>query len=147
MVFPPQAIRAKLKKLRKMVGLLDKIRAFGEAAYNEDELTQAAAERALQIACQCVLDIGNHIIAEKALPLPNDNDEIIVILEKAGIISQDLAGRLAGLGGFRNVLVHDYLDLDHGRIFHEHLEHLDDLRDFANEVTKFLGDVEKKKKN
>jgi hypothetical protein len=55
-----------------MVGLLDKIRALGEAAYTEDEMTQAAAERALQIACQCVLDIGNHIIAEKALPLPDE---------------------------------------------------------------------------
>jgi uncharacterized protein YutE (UPF0331/DUF86 family) len=147
MVLRPEAIRAKLKKLRKMVGLLDKIRALGEAAYNEDELTQAAAERALQIACLCVLDIGNHLIAEKALPLPNDNDEIITTLQKAGIISQDLAGRLEGLGGFRNVLVHDYLDLDHGRIFNEHLQRLGDLRDFATEVMKLVGDVEKKKKS
>jgi uncharacterized protein YutE (UPF0331/DUF86 family) len=36
------------------------------------------------------------------------------------------------------VLVHDYLTLDQGRIFHEHLGRLDDLRNFAAEIVKFL---------
>lgn len=112
-------------------------------AYNSDDLLQAATERALHIATQCVLDIGNHIIAEMSLPLPSDNDEFIDTLCKAEIISQDLTNRLAGIGGFRNVLVHDYLTLDQGRIFHEHLEHLDDLRDFAAEIIKFLDEINK----
>lgn len=133
-----ETIRVRLDKLHEMIALLETIRARGEAAYNNDDLLQAAAERALQIASQCVLDIGNHIIAEISLPLPTDNDEVIDILRKAGVISQDLAGRLAGIGGFRNVLVHDYLTLDQGRIFHEHLGHLDDFRDFAAEIVKFL---------
>lgn len=133
-----EAIRVRLKKLREMIARLERVHARGEEAYNNDDLLQSAAERALQIATQCVLDIGNHIIAEMSLPLPMDNDEIINTLCKAGIISQGLSDRLAGIGGFRNVLVHDYLTLDQGRIFHEHLGHLDDLRDFAAEVVKAL---------
>jgi uncharacterized protein YutE (UPF0331/DUF86 family) len=138
MAVRPEAIRARLKKLREMIARLERIRARGEEAYNNDDLLQSAAERALQIATQCVLDIGNHIIAEMSLPFPSNNDEIINILSKANIIPQELGDRLAGIGGFRNVLVHDYLTLDQGRIFHEHLGHLDDLRDFAEEIVKFL---------
>jgi uncharacterized protein YutE (UPF0331/DUF86 family) len=126
-----------------MIAMLETIRARGEEGYNNDDLLQAAAERALQIASQCVLDIGNHIIAEMSLPLPSDNDEIINTLSGAGIISQELAERLAGIGGFRNVLVHDYLELDQGRIFREHLEHLNDFRDFAAEIVKFLDTLSK----
>ncbi|MDZ7311922.1 MAG: DUF86 domain-containing protein [candidate division KSB1 bacterium] len=133
----------RLKKLRETIAKLETIRARGEEAYNNDDLLQSAAERALQIAVQCVLDIGNHIIAELSLPLPSDNDEIIDTLCKAGIISQELANRLAGIGGFRNVLLHDYLTLDPGRIFHEHLERLDDLRDFAAEIVHFLDELGK----
>jgi uncharacterized protein YutE (UPF0331/DUF86 family) len=133
-----ETIRVRLDKLHEMIARLERIRARGEEVYNADDLLQSAAERALQIASQCVLDIGTHIIAEMSLPLPSDNDEIINTLSKANIISQGLGDRLAGIGGFRNVLVHDYLTLDQGRIFHEHLGHLDDLRNFAAEIVKFL---------
>jgi len=143
MAIRPEAIRVRLKKFREMIARLERIRARGEEIYNNDDLLQSAAERALQIASQCILDIGNHIIAEMLLPLPGDNDEIVNTLKTAGIISEDLSSRLAGLGGFRNVLVHDYLTLDQGRIFHEHLGHLDDLRDFAAEIVKFLDTIDK----
>jgi len=143
MAVRPEAIRVRLKKLREMIARLERIRARGEEVYNNDDLLQSAAERVLQIATQCVLDIGNHIIAEMSLPLPTDNDEIIDTLCKAGIISEELAASLAGIGGFRNVLVHDYLTLDQGRIFHEHLGRLDDLRNFATEIIKFLDEIDK----
>ena len=145
MAIRPETIRVRLKKLRAMIAQLETIRARGEEIYNHDDLLQAAAERALQIATQCVLDIGNHIIAETSLALPESNDEIIATLHRAGIISEGLANRLTGLGGFRNVLVHDYLELDQGRIFHEHLERLDDFRDFAVEILKFLDEPPKNK--
>lgn len=143
MAIHQEAIRIRLDKLHEMVAMLETIRARGEEAYNNDDLLQAAAERTLQIASQCVLDIGNHIIAEMSLPLPSANDEIINTLSRAGTISQELAERLAGIGGFRNVLVHDYLELDHGRIFHEHLERLNDFRDFAAEIIKFFDTLSK----
>ena len=43
---------------------LKKIRSRGSEAYYDDPILQLAAERALQIALQRVLDIGNHIIVE-----------------------------------------------------------------------------------
>jgi len=141
MVVRPEAIRVRLNKLHEVLAKLERIRLQGTAAYDNDDLLQSAAERALQIASQCVLDIGNHIIAEMSLPLPHDNDEIIDTLATGRIISKGLADRLSGLGGFRNILVHDYLSLDQDRIYFERLERLDDFRDFAAEVLKFLEET------
>ncbi|GEM_PF-5661227 len=62
MAIHQEAIRVRLDKLHEMIAMLETIRARGEEAYNNDDLLQAPAERALQIASQCVLDIGNHII-------------------------------------------------------------------------------------
>jgi len=64
MVIRPDVIRARLKKLREMLVELKKIRSRGSEAYYDDPILQLAAERALQIALQRVLDIGNHIIVE-----------------------------------------------------------------------------------
>lgn len=121
------------------------IRSRGSETYYDDPLLQLAAERALQIALQCVLDIGNHIIVELGLPLPKRNDEILETLGKANLISQDLVERLKGLGGLRNILVHDYLSLDQQMLYEDHLQRLDDLRIFAKAIAAYLKTLPKQK--
>ena len=44
--------------------------------------------------------------------------------------NSDLAGRLGDAAGLRNLLVHDYGDIDHARLW-DTLGELDDLRSFA----------------
>jgi len=126
-----------------MLAELKEIRSRGSEAYYDDSILQLAAERALQIALQCILDIGNHIIVELGLQLPKRNDEILETLGKANLISRDLVGRLKGLGGLRNILVHDYLSLDQGMLYEEHLQQLDDLRDFVKAITAYLKTLPK----
>ena len=96
------------------------------------------AERYLHLACEAVLDIANHIIAEEGLPQPGTNKESITILEKEGILSPDLAERLRKWMGFRNVLVHLYMEIDHGRVYDAMSEDLGDLEEFAAKAAEFL---------
>jgi uncharacterized protein YutE (UPF0331/DUF86 family) len=46
-----------------------------------------------------------------------------------------LSGAARGLPGFRNVLVHEYVALDYGRVL-EALGQLDDIETFARTVAK-----------
>lgn len=121
-----------------MLAELDQIRAAGRKVYDDDPMRQLAAERALQIALQRILDIGNHLIVELDLPLPNKNDEILATLAKADLIPESLATRLKGLGGLRNILVHDYLYVDQTLLFEKHLEQLGDLQEFARAITEYI---------
>jgi uncharacterized protein YutE (UPF0331/DUF86 family) len=56
-----------------------------------------------------------------------------------GVIDPDFAESLAPLAGFRNVLVHEYTDLDWDLVY-EHLQNLDDLRRFESAIRTWLTD-------
>jgi uncharacterized protein YutE (UPF0331/DUF86 family) len=96
---------------------LEKLRAFQATDEQEFRSTPAIhdlAERYLHLAMECVIDLGNHYIADAGLQAPETNQDTFTRLENAGAISTDLAGRLRSWAGFRNVLVHQYVDIDHG---------------------------------
>lgn len=89
------------------------------------------AERYLHLASEAMLDLANHWIAEQGLKAPESNRETFTALEKAGEIPPDLAERLRGWAGFRNVLVHEYVEINH-KISHGAIrDDLGDLETFA----------------
>jgi uncharacterized protein YutE (UPF0331/DUF86 family) len=63
---------------------------------------------------------------------------VIRLLAAHGVISADLELRLRGLGGFRNILVHGYREIDEAKVY-EFLQHDSAVfRDFANAVGAWL---------
>lgn len=109
---------------------LDRVHSAGLDAYRSDALLRAATERRLQTALQVCIDLGAQLLAERALATPATYREVFVALESAGILADGLGRRLGVAAGQRNLLVHDYLDVDDAKVFAA-LEHLDDLRAFA----------------
>ena len=60
-------VDARIAKIREYVALLRKIyRQNEEKAFLKDPLVYGNAERYLQLAIQCVLDISNHIVIESS---------------------------------------------------------------------------------
>lgn len=122
------------RRLDGLHGYLEKLRAFrgtSEAEFRASPALHDLAERYLHLAMECVLDLGNHIIAEQRLSAPEANRDTFTRLEEAGELPADLAGRLRAWAGFRNILVHQYLDIDHGIAWHAIQNDLADLEAFA----------------
>ncbi len=130
MVVSREVAAARLRRLEESIRRLRRIAQSPRDAYLADDDAKALAERHFQIAAQCLLDLANHIVAEEGLGDPEDAESILDCLLRGGVIDPDLHGRVKGLGGFRNVLVHDYLGVDHVRV-HGLLQRLDDLLDLA----------------
>ncbi len=130
MVVSPEVTAARLRRLERSVKRLRPFGALPIEAYLRDEDAQAITERHFQVAVQCVLDMANHIVAELGLGSPEDMEALIACLATAGALPAPLHDRIRGMAGFRNILVHDYLDVDH-RIVHGLLGRLDDLIDAA----------------
>jgi uncharacterized protein YutE (UPF0331/DUF86 family) len=105
-----------------------------EAAHRDlsAEWDQWALERGLQIAAQALFDIGNHVLAGAFSARPKDYAEIAPELVRRGVIAKELATRLQGLAGFRNLLVHEYVELDPMRVRALLNTRLDDFADFAD---------------
>ena len=123
------------RRLEALHGYLTKLRAFRDAA--EDEFVREPAlhdlaERYLHLVVEAALDLANHYIADRALPAPDTNRDTFTVLERAGELAPDLADRMRGWAGFRNILVHQYVDIDHGVAYRAIRDELVDLEQFAS---------------
>ncbi len=68
-------------------------------------------ERGLQLCAQNALDIATHLAAKAGLDSP-DYAGAIDALAEAGVLPRPFAKRFRGVAGFRNILVHGYLEVD-----------------------------------
>ena len=122
------------RRLEALHGYLGKLKAFREADQAEfvrEPALHDLAERYLHLVVEACLDLANHWIADRALPTPDSNRDSFSILERAGELSPELAERLRGWAGFRNILVHEYLEIDHAVAYQAILQELGDLERFA----------------
>ena len=127
-----------MKRLDKALQILQQSSKITLEELVGNDVLLSAVERNLQVAIECVLDIGNRIIAEKGFESPDDNEDIIRILGGEGVVPSDFAEDIKGIAGFRNILVHEYTKIDY-ELLYNYLEHrLDDLREFAGHISAYL---------
>ncbi len=132
-----EVVGRRLREIGRRLGALRAISAHGESSFLADPALQAQAERHLQLALQCAIDIALHILADDTDQTPEDYGTAFRELAAVGVLNRDLADRLRLAAGLRNVLVHAYLDVDPARIW-THLGRLGDLEDFAHAVDAYL---------
>ena len=125
------ALDAALAHLRRHVG-----RPL--AALRDDLDSLWAVERGLQICAQNALDVATHLAASAGRDAP-DYATAIDPLADLGVLPRAFADRFRPMAGFRNVLVHGYLELDVARLHRVLEEHLDDFVEFAAHVERHLA--------
>jgi uncharacterized protein YutE (UPF0331/DUF86 family) len=106
--------------------------------FDRDYLKQDAIAINLQRAAELTIDLANHTIRKGKLGIPKDSRDSFNILASSNIISAEMADKLKGMVGFRNILVHDYRELDLN-IMRDVIENrLDDLIIFSNTILGFI---------
>ncbi|MGH2707010.1 MAG: type VII toxin-antitoxin system HepT family RNase toxin [Actinomycetota bacterium] len=133
-----KAVLRRLRDIERRVAALAAIEERGEAAFLADEGLQAQVERHLHLAIQSAIDIAFHILAEDSPLTPEDYASSFRLLARIGVIDEDLSRRLESAAGLRDILVHDYLDIDYGRIW-DRLSDLGHLERFAVAVDMYLS--------
>ncbi len=88
----------------------------------------------LQRACEQAVDMANHAVATRKLGWPQTSAESFDLLQRAGIVTVDMADKMKAMVGLRNVVVHQYQDLDLDIIASVVRDHLGDLSDFARTI-------------
>jgi uncharacterized protein YutE (UPF0331/DUF86 family) len=95
-------------------------------------------ERGLQLCTQNVLDIATHIAAGEGRDVP-DYASAILELGRLSVLDGDFAKAFSGVAGFRNVLVHGYLEVDLTLLHRLLNEQLGDFGVFAGAIEEYLG--------
>ena len=138
MVLRPESLRERLLKLEEIISGLHELARVAPAPTGFDFRDEWAAERALQLGAEIVFDIGNHILSAHFGTSAQDYEDILPQLAARGVIAPALRERLKGLGGFRNILVHDYLRLDPERVADFRAKAPRDFADFAQSIRSWL---------
>lgn len=128
--------------LEELAGRLNKLHQLREVPWPEfqaDWKLVCATERVLQTAIQAVLDVGAHILAEFEDNQWEEYRDIPERLARHGVIPKELVPPLQGMVGMRNVLVHQYVEVDTKRLYQLVQQRLGDFDLFMQAVLSWLG--------
>lgn len=130
-----------MSRLKRLESCLEKLKKIAQTYTKQEFLTsediQDITERNLQIAAQCCIDIGNHIISVKRTSFPESYSDIFVKLHDIGVIDKKTSQKMSKIAGFRNILVHDYLKVNY-EIVYDNLQDLEVFFDFVRQVNQFI---------
>jgi uncharacterized protein YutE (UPF0331/DUF86 family) len=124
----PGVVLARLAHLGQILGQLERLGGLAAEERLGDPLHQLAAERGLHVAAEAIFDIGHHLLAGRGRPVPPTYREVVPALVREGILEAALGSRLEGMAGLRNILVHDYVDIEPARVWQAVDDHLHDLK-------------------
>ena len=106
-----EIIREKLIHLEEYINDLDEYKDLELEELTSDKILFRYLERTLHLTVEAILDIGSHIISDERLGNPNFNIEIIEILAENNIIKENVDDYIK-MVQFRNIIVHDYAEID-----------------------------------
>ena len=132
-------IRKKLHALTRYVRALEKFRGLDLKGHSEDLAKVWSVEHGLQLAIQIVIDVGNHILASIGANQNEDYTDVIDRLGEKGIVPAAFAGRIRDMAGFRNILVHEYIQVDLGVVSDVVETRLEDFHLFVEHIEAYLN--------
>ncbi|MDD5098338.1 MAG: DUF86 domain-containing protein [Candidatus Pacebacteria bacterium] len=125
------------KNSKKLKQLKDKVKSFDE--YSSSIEILGSTERYLQLGLQSIIDAIHLVIIDMDMSKPEDSHEAVSVLFNKNIVSEDLANKLTKMVGLRNVLVHEYEQIDNHKVYDVLANHLGDLDDFENTIRKYIS--------
>jgi len=137
LVYRKEALIKRLEKLKEYHNDLDADRSLSLDGYKRDKQTRYATERLLFLISENILDFLDHILSARFEVVSDSYEEIIENAFKREIIDKALYSRLKGLGGFRNVLAHEYLRIDDEEVF----RHRTRMSGMLNDLIEAFGKI------
>lgn len=137
-----EVVQNRLAALNEYVARLGAKQHLTLAEMIADQDVYFAIQHLLQLASQAAIDIAVHILASDFSLRADNYRDVILSLGSEGVFPLEFAQRFAGIAGFRNILIHEYLAVDPARVHHLLQVGLDDFRTFARHVTEYLKGAE-----
>jgi uncharacterized protein YutE (UPF0331/DUF86 family) len=133
-----EVIRKRINKLDEYLEVLKNLQRYSYDEFISDPERYGSAERFLHLAIEAITDMGNHIIADDALGIVNWYSDIPDIFAGKGYIDDDLKEKWIQMIGFRNVLVHEYIEIDRKLVYDVLKNKSADLKQLKEVFIRFL---------
>ena len=107
---------------------------------------QLKAERIFEILSQTILDICTHIIAHSKEPPPQTYSDCMKKLGKLGAITPQIVEETTSLVKMRNIIVHQYSNINYNLLFEGLCELHEDFPQFQHEILEWIDSQENNEK-
>ncbi|HVE97536.1 MAG TPA: DUF86 domain-containing protein [Pseudonocardiaceae bacterium] len=143
----PAVILERLREIQLLLADLVEVGEVDAERLRRERPTRHVVERVLSQIVELAGSINTHIVAALLGRSPESYADSFDEIARAGVLEWDLAAALRPSAGMRNVLVHDYLEVDHGKVsaaiplaleqYDEYVRHVARwLRDYATEPSR-----------
>ncbi len=139
-------VRRKLSRLNMYLEKLKPMLKKSLEEYKTDSYLRFSTERLIQLIVECATDVNNHVVVEVGNRPPEDYSISFINAAQAGLISRELAESLKGSAGMRNILVHEYMEIDNEKVYSVLPLAIKEYGEYIRQVEKFLENLEKDKK-
>lgn len=135
-------IDKRLKELDEILQELAKYTGISPESLKRDLSLRWIIERGLIAGASVILEISDHILSSQFGIYVETYEECLKMLFDRGVISEGLYLQIRGLGGFRNILVHRYIDIDPDQVFEGFHRSMKVFPWFAREILAWLDAAE-----
>jgi uncharacterized protein YutE (UPF0331/DUF86 family) len=130
-------IENKISSVQKYLKILERYKEYSREEIEKDIDIRGAVERYLYLAIQSTIAIAEAVISFKNLRKPTTMAESFIILSEEGIIDREFAEKLIKMVGFRNIIAHDYEELNYDIVY-------DILHQRLKDIEKFIEIIKEK---
>lgn len=131
-------IENKIAAVEKYLETAEKYKKYPRNEIEKNIDLRGAVERYLYLAVQSCIDLSEAVVSFKNFRKPTTYREGFEILGEKDILTADLVDKMTKMAGFRNVIAHDYLKVDYGRVYDILQSGLSDIEEFISAIKKYL---------
>lgn len=131
-------------KFRDITDSIERLKAFKDVSsetFLSDRDQQDIASFRLIVATEAAIDLCLHVSAKRLGKVAEDYAACFQLLADHEVVDKALASRPARMARFRNLLVHQYWEIDYARLYEIITgRDLEDLQAFVAQISRLMED-------
>ncbi|MBD1906745.1 DUF86 domain-containing protein [Funiculus sociatus GB2-A5] len=139
-----ELVLVRLRLLVNYRNTLEEFRSVSLDEYLSDFRQQLIVERLLQLMAEAATDINKNLLVQLHNISPATSINPFLEAGRQGIITPELAAELAQAAGMRNILVHQYKEIDSRIVFTAIQKALAQYPLYIQQITVYLDLLEEK---
>jgi len=136
--FDPEVVTSRLLLIRELLDDLETAGQVTPARLREDRILRHAVERILTQLVDLAVSINGHAATTQLGKSPADYRSSFALAAEVGMISQPIAEQLRLAVGLRNVLTHEYAEIDLALVARGADLALDTFSEYVRQASRWL---------
>jgi uncharacterized protein YutE (UPF0331/DUF86 family) len=135
----PSVIRKRVEQIERHLERIKPFASLSHEAFLKDNVAQDVVEYNLFQVVNHLIDIFQHTVVDEEYGFPETAYEAAQILFEKGVLSKEDVEIFKQMVGFRNVVGHDYMNVDKEIVYHILARDQNDIRTLLTRiVSRFL---------